>query len=164
MKLDHLYLYAPKQYWGFDIAKVQERYNATYVGDFAIRDSRGDWTEEPFAIFWQEKPPVEGYSHYFALRVQHGTNQVWITSGGSLEDVRIRGVVADNDEVVYSRYRHDFVQSSDGSVFIDGGRDYVRMGGKNLVGRAVVDIVLDGPRLVIQEAQLDEANDVSGAY
>jgi hypothetical protein len=36
------------------------------------------------------------------------------------------------------------------------------MGGKNLVGRAVVDVVFDGPRLVIQEAQLEKADDVSG--
>jgi hypothetical protein len=162
MKLDHLHLYTPKPYWPFNIEKAEQHYNATYLGDFAIKDSRGGWTEEPFAIFWQEKPPVEGYSHYLGLRIDRMTRNVWITGGGSLENLRMRGVVADNDEVIYSRYRHDFVQSSDGSVFIDGGRDYVRMGGKNLVGRAVVDVVFDGPRLVIQEAQLEKADDVSG--
>jgi len=38
------------------------------------------------------------------------------------------GVMAKNGDVIYSRYRHDYRTSDDGSVFVDGGRDYFRSG------------------------------------
>lgn len=37
--------------------------------------------------------------------------------------------VKSTNEILYSRSRHDFRESSDKSVFIDGGRDYSRIGG-----------------------------------
>jgi hypothetical protein len=40
----------------------------------------------------------------------------------------IWGVVANDGEVIYSRYRHDYRTSKDGSVMIDGGRDYTKTG------------------------------------
>jgi hypothetical protein len=61
------------------------------------------------------------------------------------------GIVADNGEVIYSRYRHDFVYSTDRSVFVDGGRDYVK---SSMHGRRVT-IALHGPDLIIEEFQAD---------
>jgi hypothetical protein len=143
--MSKLYLYKPKQYWGFDIAKVEQKYNAKYVGDFCIKDKYGNWAESPCAIFWQEKPPVEGYSNYMALFVRN--DQVFITSGESVEDLRMVGAVADNGEVIYSRFRHDYVTSSDGTAMIDGGRDYT----KTTLRSRLVDVVLIGPDLVIED-------------
>ena len=109
------------------VSAVEKKYNAVYVGDFCLKNKNGGWANEPAAVFWQPTPPVEGYSHYFGL-LMHGSTLL-ITSGQSAFDDPIVGLVADNGEVVYSRYRHDFRTSSDGSVSIDGGRDYVKTTG-----------------------------------
>jgi hypothetical protein len=41
----------------------------------------------------------------------------------------IDGIVAENGDVIYSQYRHDYRWSPDQSVMIDGGRDYTRNNG-----------------------------------
>jgi hypothetical protein len=46
----------------------------------------------------------------------------------SATEKTITGVKADNGDVIYSRYRHDYRTSQDESVFIDGGRDYLKTG------------------------------------
>jgi len=51
-----------------------------------------------------------------------------IADGISATEGHIVGVKAFNNEVIYSRYRHDYRMSSDKTVFIDGGRDYLRSG------------------------------------
>jgi hypothetical protein len=140
-----MYLQKPMNYWGFNIGLVEKKYNAKYMDDFCIKTKTG-WSEVPAAIFWQEKPPVEGYSNYFGLFVQMG--KVLITSGESAFDVPIDGLVADNGEVIYSRYRHDYQHSKDGSVTIDGGRDYLRSGGNMQAKR--VNIINDGGELRIE--------------
>jgi len=33
------------------------------------------------------------------------------------------------DDVIESRYRHDFVYCKCGAIFVDGGHDYLRQGG-----------------------------------
>jgi hypothetical protein len=149
--VEQLYLYTPKPYWGFNVTDIEARRKCKFVGEFCVKDQRGNWTEEPLAIFWQEIPPVPGYSHYFAVRISHFDNQVYISSGASVEGLRMTGIVADNGEVIYSRYRHDFVYSTDRTVFVDGGRDYVK---SSMHGRRVT-IVLHGPDLIIEEFQED---------
>jgi len=122
------------------IAEVEARRNAKYVGQMAIRDAHGNWSEDvPAEIFWQETPPVEGYSNYFALFVRRGV--LYITSGASAVEGVINGVVADDGEIIYSRARHDMRYSQDKSVWIDGGRDYMRSG---MHGRFILLKVVDG--------------------
>jgi len=123
----------------FDIAKVEARYNAKFVGQFCLKTKSGSWAESPADVYWQEKPPVEGYSNYFALIIQMGA--AYITSGASAVEQPITAIVADDGEVIYSRYRHDYRSSKDGSVFIDGGRDYTK---SSVGGRFVTLKVVDG--------------------
>ena len=52
-----------------------------------------------------------------------------ITGGEVIEELVFRGVL-DGDEVIYSRFRHDFVEGKNGA-WVDGGRDYNRWGGEN---------------------------------
>ena len=33
------------------------------------------------------------------------------------------------EDVIYSKYRHDFVECTCGKIFVDGGQDYFRFGG-----------------------------------
>jgi outer membrane protein assembly factor BamB len=98
---------------------------------------------------------VEGYSKYFALIIQNGS--AYITSGASAVDGIITGIVADDGEIIYSRYRHDYRTSTDGTVFIDGGRDYVRCGRG---GRCVSLKIVDGEFYQLEDSEIpDERED-----
>ena len=102
------------------IPLVEKHYNAKYVIDT-------EHDGKPVAVFYgAEAHPVSG-SHYFALYWTLDS-QLMITDGSFIEDQRIFCVVADNGEIIHSRYRHDYRVSEDGSVFIDGGRAYLRTG------------------------------------
>ena len=83
------------------------------------------WANRPAAIFYTEKAHPRG-SNYFALYFDGDT--LMITDGlPSIKDVVFKGIEAE-DEVVYSRYRHDYRAGKNGA-FVDGGRDYFRYGG-----------------------------------
>lgn len=140
------YFLEPTQKTGqpINVEAVEKKYNATYVGDFCVKTKHG-WSEQPIAIFWQVKPPVEGYSHYFGLLARD--DKIMITDGSTAFSEPISGIVADNGEVIYSRYRHDYHSSFDGSVTVDGGRDYMRCSGN--IHSPHVHIVADGPNLKI---------------
>ena len=117
----------------FNIEKIEAKYNAKWVGQLCLRVRGGGWHGDDCGdVYYQETPPVEGYSNYFALIMQFGN--AYITSGASGVEGVITGIIADDGEVIYSRYRHDYRTSTDGSVFIDGGRDYVHCaaGGKTI--------------------------------
>ncbi len=118
---------------------IEAKYNAKYVGQMALRTADGHWSEDDCGeVFYQEKPPVEGYSHYLALINRRGT--VYITSGASAVEGVITGIVAKDGEIIYSRYRHDMRSSQDKTVWIDGGRDYTRSGGAgHFVNLKVID-------------------------
>jgi hypothetical protein len=62
-----------------------------------------------------------------------------ITNAMSAFEHPILGAVADDGEIVVSGYRHDYRRSKDGTVFIDGGRDYTKYG-RNSVDPDVGDI------------------------
>jgi len=108
--------------------KVEKKYNAKYIGDFALMRPNG-WAEVPAQVYWQPVPPVQGYSHYFGLIIRYDSNDeptVYITTAASLEDVEF-SAIRSGDEILYSRYRHDYRTSKDGKCSIDGGRDYTRI-------------------------------------
>jgi hypothetical protein len=124
----------------YNIEKVEEKYNAKWVGQLQLKDRYGNWTSDTFGdIYYQETPPVEGYSNYFALYLQNGT--AYITSGASAVSGIINGVEADDGQIIYSRCRHDMRCSNDKSVWIDGGRDYIRSGNH---GRFMQLQIVDG--------------------
>jgi hypothetical protein len=126
-----------------DIKKVEAKYGATYIGDFALKTRDGNWTEMPAQVYWQPTPPVEGYSNYFGI-ITRGAS-VYITSAQSIADVEIDAVKS-GDEILYSRYRWDYRQTLDGKCAIDGGRDYTK-----IVSRPeeFLTLKLDGPALKI---------------
>jgi hypothetical protein len=108
-----------------DIARIEEKYNAKYVFESCCKDKNGNWGNFPAAIFYTPKAHPEG-SNYFAMYFSHG--HLMIADGFSATEKHIVGVEAFNGDIIYSRYRHDYRTSPDGSVFIDGGRDYLRSG------------------------------------
>jgi len=107
-----------------NIQKVEEKYKASFVGQFCLKTKHGGWSENPADVYYQEVVPIEGYSHYFGLIIQQGS--LYIVSGQSAIDEPFSGIIADDGEIIYSRYRYDYRTSKDGSVWIDGGKDYTK--------------------------------------
>ena len=64
------------------------------------------------------------------------------------------GIVADNGEVIFSRYRWDYRASEDKSVFIDGGRDYTKCSNPS---RLVEIKIEDGEMIVIPRPVIDNS-------
>jgi len=119
------------------IDKIKERYPGTYIADLCIKDKYGNWLNQPAAIFYQENPP-HGYSNYFAI-LHNPMGSLVITSGASAVEGEIVAAIAENGQPIISAYRHDYKLSDDGSVFIDGGRDYLRTNTTHLVHLKVVE-------------------------
>jgi hypothetical protein len=116
----------------FNIDEIEKKRDCKYVGELAIKDKYGNWSaDDCVSVFWQEKPPIEGYSNYFALFVRD--KKVYITSGASAVEGELVGAIANDGEIIYSRYRHDYRTSNDGSVVIDGGRDYTKTNTDNTI-------------------------------
>ena len=112
-----------------NIVIIEKNRNAKWVID----------TENPkcpnllMSVFYQEEEYPETGSHYFALYKTSKTGptletawSLMITDGAWIEDLIIDAVEANNGDVIFSRYNHDYRTSPDGSVFIDGGRVYTR--------------------------------------
>lgn len=108
------------------IRKIEEKYDAKYVLESCLRMKNGNWANFPAAIFYTKEPHPEG-SNYFAI-FRDTDGDMMITNGiSAVEGVSFIGIEAE-EEVVYSRYRHDYRTHKNGA-FIDGGRDYARFGG-----------------------------------
>lgn len=121
-----------------DPAKVEERYNVKFVCETPLKNKHG-WRDQSSLIFYGEKHP-EG-SNYMALSFKLDLDGKYdglvITDGISATQENITGVI-DGDEVIYSRYRHDYRVGKTG-VIIDGGRDYLRTSNGNIVILKIVE-------------------------
>lgn len=115
-----------------NVKKIEEVKNAKFVCE----------TEKDgvhVSIFYGDEEHPDSGSRYFGLYYTSIENQLMITNGAFIEDQEISGVVAGNGDVVYSRYRHDYRRSPDDSVFVDGGRAYLRTNGVHIVTLKVED-------------------------
>ena len=102
------------------IAKIEKAYNAKYVFESCIKDRDGGWCNMPVAIFYTETPHPQG-SNYFGLYVNE-SGDFMITNGISATEPF--DALQVGDDVIYSRYRHDFREHN--GYMVDGGRDYFR--------------------------------------
>lgn len=101
--------------------KIENLRNAVYV---CATEHKGHCVE----VFYGAEPHPVSQSRYFGLYKSSVFGELMITNGAFIEDQEFDAVIADNGEVIYSRYRHDYRTSKDGSVWIDGGRSYTRSG------------------------------------
>jgi hypothetical protein len=131
------------------IARIEEKYEAKYVCETCIKNRHG-WVNRSVSIFYQPDPSKvpEGGSQWFGLFFARwgfvgmdAPRRLMICNAITAVEQDITGIVADNGDVIYSRYRHDYRWSPDKSVMIDGGRDYTRhnMGGELVTLRIVED-------------------------
>lgn len=134
------------------ISKLEEMKNSKFVCDTCIKDKQHNWVNKPMALFYSEERHPVSNSHYFVAYlagVDAYTSMmgVYVTNGQSAVDEPFTGVAAKNGEVIYSRYRHDMRKSSDESVWVDGGRDYVITGPKT----PLVKLKIEGSEIKIVE-------------
>lgn len=118
-----------------DLEKIEAHYEATYVCETCIKNKDDGWANTAVSVFYQSDPSTvpEGGSQWFGLYFREyplglGSmpSVLFIVNAISAVENDIQGIVAANGDVIYSRYRHDYRTSPDGSVWIDGGRDYTR--------------------------------------
>lgn len=143
-------------YHPIKIDVIEEEYKAKFIGDFALKTKDGGWSDFPIAIFYTPNPDTEkGHSHYFGVWASnktsiHPTPSIYITNGESAFSQPIVGVIADNGEIIFSRFRHDYHTSQDGSAWIDGGREYVRTNKPD----TLVQLIIVDDHLEIKQTKL----------
>ena len=113
------------------IKTFEDRLSANFIGEFVLLTKDGSWSYSPFAVFHRkEKDPK--YGNYF-IGVYVDKVVTFCDADKSMLQEPFHVAVAVDGEVIRSVNRHDFVQSKDQTVFIDGGRDYVRSNTLNTV-------------------------------
>lgn len=129
-------------YWSSEtVTKLEEHYSARYVCELPLKESSG-WREDPSLIFYTDTPHPQG-SNYFAI--SRSGDDIVISDARQSVGYPIRGVRATNGDIIYSHCRHHYNVSSDKSVWIDGGMDYLRTANG---GDRLVYLKIDGDRLV----------------
>ena len=132
--MSKMFVKIPKDgYWfkSAGIRKIEEKYNAKYMGYWCTKRPSGGWNESPVDVFYVENPDTsKGHTNYFGMFIKtdpytgESTGSVYITEASTAFSEPIAGIPTDDGEVIVSRYRHDYVEK-DGRM-IDGGRDYTR--------------------------------------
>jgi len=127
------------------IRRLEEIYKAVYVCDSQIKTKSG-WSDNPVAVFYTAQPHPEG-SNYFGIFMRD--KKPFICNAESALAPFV-GAVKKNGDIVYSRFRHDYVEF-DGAYCIDGGRDYVRLGGPEMP--QTVQLKIEGSTVTVVDKQ-----------
>lgn len=116
----------------FKLDVVAEKYpGSIYVGEFAPKLKGGGFADIPEAVFWQPEAHPQG-SNYFGLYVDPMSGKPYIRDALPDIDGEFEGILDEEGNLMYSAFQHDFQKFSDDGVFVDGGREYTRIGGKEM--------------------------------
>lgn len=134
-----------------NIAKIEQMKNAKYIGYFTKKLPSGAWSDDPVDVFYVENPDTSlGHSNYFGMFYRRVTGKVaetiFITDAQTCFDEPIVGLQFEDGTIIISRYRHNFVEHD--GCFIDGGRDYTRIGGEPEKFKEVSITVKDGEFII----------------
>lgn len=139
-------------YWLFDRSQVRRlEADALYVGDFAVRSSKGLWSSIPVAVFFTPSPREGRTNNYFGVYKSQARLDMptWmICDATSVADHTWEGLEM-KGEVIFSRWRHDFRCFSFGGPCVDGGPDYLRVVGLTNLAKRVSLRLVDGMFKVI---------------
>jgi hypothetical protein len=118
--------------------------DARFIEEIALKTRNGGYSDSPGVVLYQENPPEPFTNKFFAYykpvdvaAIIAGTprNESWTVVGLSTFDPIVEGALVTNNKgggvLAISRFRNDFFYYT-GSAFIDGGRDYTRLGGSPL--------------------------------
>lgn len=122
-----------------NIKKIEDLKYAKFVCDTTYKGT-------PVSVFYGDTVHPVSNSRYFGLYYD-ASNKLMITDGAFVEQQEITGVVAENGDVVFSRHRHDYNTSPDGTVFVDGGREYIRTNTTN----QVTLLIRDGAMRILED-------------
>ena len=129
------------------VSLIEEEYSAFHMGYWEIPGM-----EQPTDIFYVQNPDEsKGHTHYFGMFFRNGS---WfICKGDSFcPESGIACAFDKSGKPLVSRYRHDYVESEDGTM-IDGGRAYTRTNTRNLVRLHV-----EGKDFVIKDVDSEESS------
>ena len=117
---------------------VEKAFDCKFVCESTIKNQAGFWMNQPVAIFYTENNKNKWHTNYIAIHpFEYNTVDVKFKNGeDALEE--FVGVVADNGEIIYSRFRSDLVTSEDGSVWINGGRERLETNAKSTVRLKII--------------------------
>lgn len=107
------------------IAKVEDQYQCHYVTEWPGIKADGQPAKNPKLLFWCDKTHPESKSNWMGM--YESEPYYYVCNGDSASRFPIWCVVSNDKQVLFSKYRHDFRSSHDGSVAIDGGREYTRV-------------------------------------
>jgi len=134
------------------IKVIETKRKAKYVCDTEYQGT-------PMSVFYGATAHPLSHSRYMAFF--HKVNDPYATKlettayvmdGSFIEAQLIKGIVTDDDKIIYSRHRHDYF--CHGEVCIDGGRDYTRIVGA--IGNKHVNLwVRDGVLKVKEDGDKD---------
>jgi hypothetical protein len=130
------------------LRRIEQHHAVVYLGDFAVPLTNGNWSDQPYPVFWQEILKQPDHKHY--ITIYPDGDDFYIADATGVAAHAWDAVPAQSGEVIYSRFHHDYRESHDGSVFVDGGADYFRCGGV-LHDTRRLQIRLCGPALAIFE-------------
>lgn len=131
-------VYNNQSYYGFDNEKVNEYFEGdlTFVNEFCVN---GEY--EPVAVYRSANPNLEkGHKKYLLLKIEavnigfiYQKKKKTLVRGMTEEEIepfRYQSAIhcLKCDTVIYSKYRHDFHYCKCGSVSVDGGKDYFKVG------------------------------------
>jgi len=126
-----------------DVEAIAKHYSekdgvdVTYVCTTALDDGT-----IPADVFYRDTPHPEFGNCYFGIYTSLLTGDAMITNADRVEDYEFTCSPGSNEQLVYSRHRHDMVNVYGGAL--DGGRSYTRVSGKpNLFTARVKDGIMD---------------------
>jgi hypothetical protein len=134
------------------IAKIEEMYNAKYMGYWCTKNLRDGWNESPVDVFYVVEPDrSKGHTNYFGMFMRGDTS--YITDASSAFTAPITGILTKDGEVIVSRFRHDCIMKD--GYMIDGGRDYLRCSADSL--QTFVNVSVKDGEFVL-EVQNNDSN------
>lgn len=109
------------------IEVIEKKFKSIFIGEFECFDINGELVSDTQAhYFYDPNPDTEkGHSNYFCVRYT-GDKNISISNGIHISSRTLMCVQAVDGELLYSHYLHDFRESRDKSVWIDGGFHYTR--------------------------------------
>ena len=143
------------------IRKIEKLRSCRYVCEWNLTDAAGNAYDQSVLLFWNDVPHPQG-SNWMAL--YRAGDDWYVRNGITASRLPIRCVVSNDGQVLFSKSRHDFRSSHDGSVSIDGGRDYTRLLGNlncdrvwllpqagklNIIDESAANLLLSGNKEVM---------------
>jgi len=107
------------------LSRVEKSYNCKYVFETSPFDRSKTRLCQTMAVFYNETPHPDG-SNYMGVFFRSG--EMFVTDALPHIADYYNCVEAENGQIIYSRHRHDYRESDDESVTIDGGQDYLKYG------------------------------------